>query len=203
MNATCSVGSLLGSAVSFVLIITMPASAFESWGWRIPFLLAIPIAAIGLGAGQRIGSYTIQPYFVTALITAGFPASLALPASMLTYAVGPLPGVWGGVLADRYGARLPLLVGYGLFVALTVPTFMAIDSASIGTSLIGSTADLVAIWLHDLTGDDIGFGWYMTAACVVSILVAVFALPASVDYREADWSRTPLATRKPALESHS
>ena len=249
MNATCSVGSLLGSAVSFVLIITMPASAFESWGWRIPFLLAIPIAAIGfyirnkldetpefeemkgqiaaaeakqaplkdavclywrdmlkaigLGAGQRIGSYTIQAYFVTALITAGFPASLALPASMLTYAVGPLPGVWGGVLADRYGARLPLLVGYGLFVALTVPTFLAIDSASIGTSLIGSTAGLVAIWLHDLTGDDIGFGWYMTAACVVSILVAVFALPASVDYREPDWSRTPLATRKPALESHS
>ncbi|MGA6159692.1 MFS transporter [Stenotrophomonas sp. NPDC087984] len=142
MNATCSVGSLLGSAVSFVLIITMPAPAFESWGWRIPFLLAIPIAAVGfyirnkldetpefeemkrqiaaaeakqaplkdavrlywrdllkasgLGAGQRIGSYTIQAYFVTALITAGFPTSLALLASMLTYAVGPLPSVRGG-----------------------------------------------------------------------------------------------------------
>ncbi|MBO3681938.1 MFS transporter [Streptomyces sp. NEAU-YJ-81] len=293
MNATCSVGSLLGSAVSFILIITMPASAFESWGWRIPFLLAIPIAAIGfyirnkldetpqfeemkrqiaaaeakqaplkdavrlywrdmlkaigLGAGQRIGSYTIQAYFVTALITAGFPTSLALLASMLTYAVGPLPSIWGGVLADRYGARLPLLVGYGLFVALTVPTFMAIDSKSIvlaagavvvftiinnlvaaplniayvlsfppevrssaaalnfniGTSLIGSTAGLVAIWLHDLTGNDIGFGWYMTAACVVSILVALFALPASVDYREPDWSKAPLAMRKPSLESHS
>ncbi|WP_413796890.1 MFS transporter [Streptomyces iranensis] len=293
MNATCSVGSLLGSAVSFVLIVTMPAADFESWGWRIPFLLAIPIAAvgfyirdkldetpefeemkrqiaaaetkqaplkdavrlywrdmlkaIGLGAGQRIGSYTIQAYFVTALITAGFPTSLALLASMLTYAVGPLPSVWGGVLADRYGARLPLLVGYGLFVALTVPTFMAIDSESIvlaaiavvvftiinnlvaaplniayvlsfppevrssaaalnfniGTSLIGSTAGLVAVWLHDLTGDDISFGWYMTAACVVSILVVLFALPASVDYREPDWSKAPLATRKPSLESNS
>ncbi|WP_413116836.1 MFS transporter [Streptomyces sp. CY1] len=287
MNATCPVGSLLGSAVSFVLIITMPASAFESWGWRIPFPLAIPIAAvgfyirnkldettefeemkrqiaaaeakqaplkdavrlywrdmlkaIGLGAGQRIGSYTIQAYFVTALITAGFPTSLALLASMLTYAVGPLPSVRGGVLADRYGARLPLLVGYGLFVALTVPTFMAIDSEStvlaaiavvvftiinnlvaaplniayvlsfppevrssaaalnfdIGTSLIGSTAGLVAVWPHDLTGDDISFGWYMTAACVVSILDALFALPASVDYREPDWSKAPWRCESP------
>lgn len=284
INATCSVGSLLATALAFVLTITMPAGAFAGWGWRIPFLCAIPIAAIGfyirrrldetpefqdmlaragrekvrqrplsdavryywrdmvkaigLGAGQRIGSYTIQAYFVTALISAGFPTSLALLASMLTYAVGPLPSIWGGVLADRYGARLPLLVGYGLFVLLTVPTFMAIGGKSIvlataavivftilnnlvsaplntayvlsfppevrssaaalnfniGTSLIGSTAGLVAVWLHSVTHSDVAFGWYMTAACVVSILVAIFALPPAVDYREPDWHREALAT---------
>ncbi|GAA1086668.1 MFS transporter [Streptomyces javensis] len=284
MNATCSVGSLLGSGVAFVLTVVMPTATFDSWGWRIPFLLAIPMAfigfyirnrldetpefeqmkrqvdaveakqtplrdavrlywrdmlkAIGLGAGQRIGSYTIQAYLVTALISAGFPTSLALLASMLTYAVGPLPSVWGGVLADRYGARLPLLVGYGLFMALTVPTFMAIGSSSIvlatlavvvftvlnnlvaaplnvacvlsfppevrssaaalnfnvGTSLIGSTAGLVAVWLHDLTGSDVSFGWYMTAACAVSALVAVFALPEAVDYREPDWASGNIGT---------
>jgi MHS family proline/betaine transporter-like MFS transporter len=278
INATCSVGSLLAATVAFVLTVAMPETAFQSWGWRIPFLLAIPIAsigwyirrrldetpefqeiarrartaqvrrtplrdsvrlywrdmlrAIGLGAGQRIGSYTIQAYFVTALIAAGFPTSLALLASMLTYAVGPLPSIWGGVLADRFGARLPLIVGYGLFVLLTVPTFVAIGSRSIvlatvavvvftvinnlvaaplniayvlsfppevrssaaalnfniGTSLIGSTAGLIAVWLHSVTGNDVGFGWYMTAACAVSILVAVFALPAAVDYREPKWT---------------
>jgi len=152
---------------------------------------------------------------------------------MLTYAVGPLPSVWGGVLADKYGARVPLLIGYGLFVLLTVPTFMAIGSKSIvlataavvvftilnnlvsaplntayvlsfppevrssasalnfniGTSLIGSTAGLVAVWLHGLTHSDVTFGWYMTAACLVSIAVAIFALPPSVDYREPDWRK--------------
>jgi MHS family proline/betaine transporter-like MFS transporter len=263
----------------------MPDDAFTSWGWRIPFLLAVPIAfvglyirrkldetpefrqvlelakedrieqtplrdavryywrdmlkAIGLGAGQRIGSYTIQAYFVTALISAGFPTALALLASMLSYAVGPIPSIWGGVLADKHGARVPLLVGYGLFVLLTVPTFMAIGSKSIvlataaivvftvlnnlvsaplntayvlsfppevrssaaalnfniGTSLIGSTAGLVAVWLHGSTGTDVAFGWYMTAACVVSILVTIFALPPSVDYREPDWNEAALPTR--------
>lgn len=277
LNATCSIGSLLATAVAFTLTMTMPTAAFQGWGWRIPFLLAVPIAfvgfyirrkldetpefqevlelakkqrieqkplrhavryywkdmlrAIGLGAGQRIGSYTIQAYFVTALIAAGFPTSLALLASMLTYAVGPLPSVWGGVLADKYGARLPLLVGYGLFVVLTVPTFLAIGSKSIalatvavvvftilnnlvsaplntayvlsfppevrssaaalnfniGTSLIGSTAGLVAVWLHSLTHSDVTFGWYMTAACAVSVLVTIFALPPAVNYREPDW----------------
>lgn len=284
INATCSVGSLLATAIAFVITIALPAGAFASWGWRIPFLCAIPIAAIGfyirrrldetpefqdmltrakgatvrptplrdavryywrdmlraigLGAGQRIGSYTIQAYFVTALITAGFPTSLALLASMLTYAVGPLPSIWGGILADRHGARLPLLVGYGLFIVLTVPTFLAIGGKSIvlataavvvftilnnlvsaplntayvlsfppevrssaaalnfniGTSLIGSTAGLIAVWLHGATHSDVAFGWYMTAACVVSILVAIFALPPSVDYREPDWQREPLAS---------
>jgi MHS family proline/betaine transporter-like MFS transporter len=288
INATCSIGSLLAATVAFSLTVLMPAAEFQSWGWRIPFLLAIPIAfvglyirrrldetpefqevlalakkdrvrqtplrdavryywkdmlrAIGLGAGQRIGSYTIQAYFVTALISSGFPTSLALLASMMTYAVGPLPSIWGGILADKYGARLPLLVGYGLFVVLTVPTFVAIGSKSIvlatiavvvftvlnnlvsaplntayvlsfppevrssaaalnfniGTSLIGSTAGLIAVWLHSITNSDVAFGWYMTAACVVSILVTIFALPPAVNYREPDWRKEGAPTRTAA-----
>ncbi|MET3934804.1 MFS transporter [Arthrobacter sp. OAP107] len=270
LNSTASVGSFLAAGLAYVLSIAMPADAFTSWGWRIPFLLSIPIAligvymrnhlsetpefqevvrtvaaekvkqtplrtairlywsdmlkAIGLGAGQRIGSYTIQAYFVTALITAGFPASQALLASMLTYLVGPITSIWGGQLSDKYGARRVLLTGYGLFVALTVPAFYAIGNKSIllataavivftlinnliaaplsvayvlsfppevrataaalnfniGTSVIGATAGLVAVWLFSITGSNVSFGWYTTAACIVSICVTVFALPAAL-----------------------
>lgn len=267
LNSTASVGSFLAAGMAYFLSVMMPGNAFADWGWRIPFLLSIPIAfigvymrnhvtetpefqnvlkeaaaekvkqtplrtalryhwadmlkVIGLGAGQRIGSYTIQAYFVTALITAGFPASQALLASMLTYAVGPITSIWGGYLADRFGARPVLLTGYGLFVILTVPAFYAIGEKSIllatvsvigftlinnllaaplsvayvlsfppevrstasalnfnvGTSLIGATAGLVAVWLFSITGSNVSFGWYMTGACVVSILVTLFALP--------------------------
>lgn len=270
LNSTASVGSFLAAGLAYVLSIAMPGDAFISWGWRIPFLLSIPIAligvymrnhlsetpefqevvrtvaaekvkqtplrtavrlywsdmlkAIGLGAGQRIGSYTIQAYFVTALITAGFPASQALLASMLTYLVGPITSIWGGQLSDKYGARRVLLIGYGLFVALTVPAFYAIGNKSIllataavivftlinnliaaplsvayvlsfppevrataaalnfniGTSLIGATAGLIAVWLFSITGSNVSFGWYTTAACVVSIGVTIFALPAAL-----------------------
>jgi MHS family proline/betaine transporter-like MFS transporter len=270
LNSTASVGSFLAAGLAYVLSVTMPGDAFTSWGWRIPFLLSIPIAligvymrnhlsetpefqevvrtvaaekvkqtplrtavrlywsdmlkAIGLGAGQRIGSYTIQAYFVTALITAGFPASQALLASMLTYLVGPITSIWGGQLSDKYGARRVLLTGYGLFVALTVPAFYAIGNKSIllataavivftlinnliaaplsvayvlsfppevrataaalnfniGTSLIGATAGLVAVWLFSVTGSNVSFGWYTTAACLVSICVTIFALPAAL-----------------------
>ncbi|MEV4364730.1 MFS transporter [Nonomuraea sp. NPDC049625] len=267
LNSTASIGSFLAAGVAFLLTQTMSTEAFASWGWRIPFLLAIPLSAvavyirkrlsespefeavqrlteqqkvpqtplrtavryywpdmlrsIGLSAGQRIGSFVIQAYFVTALISAGFPTSLALLASMITYVVGPVPSIYGGHLADKYGARVPLLIGYGLFIVLTVPTFIGIGSGSIlvavlavvgftiinniisapmmaaailsfppevrssaaalnfnvATSLIGSTAGLVAVWLHDITQSDVTFGWYMTAFCLLSFLIAIFALP--------------------------
>ncbi|MEZ2390298.1 MFS transporter [bacterium RCC_150] len=270
LNSTASVGSFLAAGLAYILSISMPGDAFGSWGWRIPFLLSIPIAligvymrnhlsetpefqevvrtvaaekvkqtplrtavrlywsdmlkAIGLGAGQRIGSYTIQAYFVTALITAGFPASQALLASMLTYLVGPITSIWGGQLSDKYGAKRVLLTGYGLFVALTVPAFYAIGNKSIllaiaavivftlinnliaaplsvayvlsfppevrataaalnfniGTSVIGATAGLVAVWLFSVTGSNVSFGWYTTVACLVSIGVTIFALPAAL-----------------------
>ncbi|WP_235190994.1 MFS transporter [Amycolatopsis rifamycinica] len=269
--ASTSVGPLLATLVSYLVITAMPTAAFNSWGWRIPFLLAIPMAlvgiyirrhveetpqfrqmaelaerskvkqtpfrtavrdhwgamlrAIGLGAGQRVGSFVIQAYFVTAMVKAGFAESNALLASILTYAVGPIPAIWGGKLADRYGARIPVIAGYGLFVLLTVPTFLAIGSGSlplavvavvaftfinnfvgaplttayvmsfpaevrasasalnynVGTTALGSTAGLIAVWLFGLTGTNATFGWYMTGVCVVSILVALFAMPAAVD----------------------
>jgi MHS family proline/betaine transporter-like MFS transporter len=267
INSTASVGSFLAAGIAFLLTQTMSTTAFAGWGWRIPFLLAIPLSvvgvyirnkldetpefkavrrlteqrevpqtplrtavrfywpdmlrSIGVSAGQRIGSFVIQAYFVTALIAAGFPTALALLASMITYVVGPLPSIYGGRLADKYGARVPLLIGYGLFVVLTVPTFIGIGSGSIvvavlavvvftiinniisapmiaaavlsfpsevrssasalnfnvGTSLIGSTAGLVAVWLHSITHSDVTFGWYMTAFCLLSLLVTLFALP--------------------------
>ena len=155
---------------------------------------------------------------------------------MLTYAVGPITSIWGGVLADKYGARLPLITGYGLFVLLTVPTFMLIGGKSIlvaisavvvftlinnlvaaplstayvlsfppevrataaalnfniGTSLLGSTAGLVAVWLYAVTGSNTSFGWYVTAACLVSILVAIFALPDCLKHKERSAQMEPL-----------
>jgi MFS family permease len=66
------------------------------------------------------------------MITAGFPTSLAL----LAYVVGPVPSIYGGHLADRYGPRRPLLIGYGLFIVLTVPTCLAIGSRNIAVAVL-------------------------------------------------------------------
>jgi MHS family proline/betaine transporter-like MFS transporter len=87
--------------------------------------------AIGLGAGQRVGSFMIQSYFVAALLQAGFATGDALLASMMTYIVGVPAAIWGGHVSDRKGARPLLITGYIVFAVVTVPTFVGIESGSL------------------------------------------------------------------------
>ncbi|MDI6410102.1 MULTISPECIES: MFS transporter [Streptomyces] len=199
------------------------------------------LRAIGLGAGQRVGSFMIQSYFVTALVQNGIGEDRALLAAILTYVVGAPAAVWGGRCADRYGGRRLLVWGYGVFVLFTVPTFLAIESGSfvlaflavvvftvlnnivgaplttayvmsfpahvrgtaaalnynVGTTLLGGTAPLLATWLVGRTGTEVSFGWYMAAVCLVSALVAAFALPKSIDEAREAAGRTPDETRHP------
>ncbi|MFZ2628764.1 MAG: MFS transporter [Rugosibacter sp.] len=46
--ASLAVGFLLGSLVVMSMQVLLSAAQFESWGWRIPFLLGVPIGFIGL-----------------------------------------------------------------------------------------------------------------------------------------------------------
>lgn len=195
----------------------------------IPFLTAVRdhwismTQVILLGAGQRVGTFCIQTYFVTALITQGFGEARALFASIVCYLVGPPAAIIGGLLADRFGGRVVLVVGFAAYAVLTVPAFHYLGTSvaatmvavvgftivnnvigppltyayvltfpdevrgtaaalnyNVGTTLIGSSAPLIATWLHAVTGTDTSFAWYMSAICGLSLGVAIFAFPRSL-----------------------
>jgi MFS family permease len=42
------VGSILSAAVFIVMTVVLPAEQLAEWGWRIPFLLALPLLAVSL-----------------------------------------------------------------------------------------------------------------------------------------------------------
>jgi MFS family permease len=42
------VGSILSAAVFIVMTLALPAEQLAAWGWRIPFLIAIPLLAVSL-----------------------------------------------------------------------------------------------------------------------------------------------------------
>ncbi|QJY48066.1 MFS transporter [Pseudonocardia broussonetiae] len=48
MMGTLMLGILAGAVCATLLTLFMPADALASWGWRIPFLLALPLGAVGL-----------------------------------------------------------------------------------------------------------------------------------------------------------
>ncbi|MGL3807557.1 MFS transporter [Paeniglutamicibacter sp. R2-26] len=51
--AATALPSVFGGALILVLSSSMPSEAFMSWGWRIPFLIALPMALFGLWIRSR------------------------------------------------------------------------------------------------------------------------------------------------------
>jgi MHS family proline/betaine transporter-like MFS transporter len=47
-NAATFIAMLLGTLFAAALTATLSTSAMHSWGWRLPFLLALPLAVVGL-----------------------------------------------------------------------------------------------------------------------------------------------------------
>lgn len=47
-------GYAVGAAISTVLTVALPAEHLETWGWRVPFLLALPLGLVGLYLRSRL-----------------------------------------------------------------------------------------------------------------------------------------------------
>lgn len=48
ISATSALGTIAGSLLTLLLTSTLPADDMSAWGWRVPFLAAFPLGAIGL-----------------------------------------------------------------------------------------------------------------------------------------------------------
>ncbi|MBW0115059.1 MFS transporter [Pseudonocardia abyssalis] len=54
-------GTLLGSLIPGVLLLTLSTEAMQSWGWRLPLLLALPMGVVGLYIRRRLDE---TPHFL-------------------------------------------------------------------------------------------------------------------------------------------
>lgn len=51
--AATALPSVVGGTLILILSTNMPVETFQSWGWRVPFLLALPLALFGLWIRSR------------------------------------------------------------------------------------------------------------------------------------------------------
>ncbi|WP_254455953.1 MFS transporter [Paeniglutamicibacter quisquiliarum] len=172
--ASTATGLLLGSLLAALLTGMLEPEQMQSWGWRLPFLLAAPMGLIGryirtkledspvfkelakednavkapvsslfknhwrqlvqaVGAVllNAVGFYLILSYMPTHLsqnIGLSETASyVATTVALATY-IGFIFVV--GMLSDRFGRKKVLMSASILFVVLTVPSFMLLETGN-------------------------------------------------------------------------
>lgn len=181
------VSVLLGAGLSGFL----SQDDFYSWGWRLPFLLAIPFGAVGfyirssvtespefavalatqkagavrkrpvttalrtqwrgmlivvgLFAGDRVASFTLTAFAVTALISSGVGETRAFLATAIVFALYIPLVVLSGKVADAWGSRKTLLRGYGLLFVTSLPAMWLLSQGSLLASVAGLIIVLVSV----------------------------------------------------------
>ncbi|MEJ7137581.1 MFS transporter [Amphibiibacter pelophylacis] len=109
-------GQILAAAVFLPLAHFMPADAFNSWGWRIPFLLSFGVIVVGYYIRREVEE---TPVFEagqakTALQRAPIPTAFAESgANMLRVALGSLMNVIP-VVTTVFGAAYAVQPQYGV-----------------------------------------------------------------------------------------
>ncbi|WP_281689137.1 MFS transporter [Pseudonocardia thermophila] len=190
---TVGLALLSGTLVAALISAVLPPEAVQDWGWRIPFLLAAPLGAVGLYLRLRLDespeftalaernetakaplALTLRRYWQPILVALGvtvvwtvsafvvlvyagtylatqtdlsFGASLAVQAVALAVYTIVVP--LSASLADRVGRRPVLITGATMFLLLSIPGFLMLQTGDIvlivlGCSMLSGTVGVFA-----------------------------------------------------------
>ncbi|MED3654772.1 MFS transporter [Heyndrickxia sporothermodurans] len=157
-------GLILGTAVTSLLI-TVSGDSFQTWGWRVPFILSIFLVIIGLVIRFNLLE---TPSFKKALEEKELP-KLPFVSVFKHYPKQVISGVFSNVSSD---------IAFGVFAFYTTTygiKFLGLDkSIFVNATLVGAVIAVFAISLFGYLSDKIspkkilGFG---------NILLILWALP--------------------------
>nr|WP_274636443.1 MFS transporter [Microbacterium bovistercoris] len=196
-------GNLLGTGI-FAAFASLPSEAFMSWGWRVPFLLSIVLAAIGLAI--RFGIHETSAFQAVRAndLRAKLPLWEAMrrsPRAVLSVAgVYLTSNLWSVVIgafsialatsaavgASQSSVLLSVVTGF-IVEVIFIPVFGAL-SDQVGRRvlmLVGTVA--LVIWTYPYfqlikTGD---FSQMVIAQCVAGLLLAAVYGPLQAAATEA------------------
>jgi MFS transporter, MHS family, proline/betaine transporter len=162
--ASVGLGLAMGIGVAAALSAALPAPALQSWGWRLPFLLALPLGGVGLYLRTHVSE------------------TPAFREVQLTDAVSDDP------LVEAWRTRRPsVLVGLGLVAAVAVtfnvfyvflPSALAASGRAslahaLGAALVGLTFGSLCAPLAGHLSDRVGRRPLLRVGTVVLLLAVI------------------------------
>lgn len=172
--ATVGFGLTAGIAMAALVSASLPESAVRSWGWRLPFLLALPLGVVGLYIRARLEE------------TPAFRAALQLDE------------LSGEPLLDALrSTRRQMVIGFGIAAAVAVtfnvfyvflPNYLAAQdlvplSEALGTALLGLAIGSAVAPVFGRISDRVGRRPILLGGL---LLLVVLIIPASSLIQRAD-----------------
>lgn len=158
------IGTILSSGGFFLMTLLLSQNSFDSWGWRIPFLIAIPMLFIALYIRSRLEESPVFKELVEQGETAATPIATTIKESWLQIIIGmaaALLGVGGFYLVTAF------IVWYGVNV-------LGYDSSLLLLgSMIAAAIEIPVLIIGGRLGEQYGASKVIIYGGLVSALVAV------------------------------
>ena len=158
--AATALGLALGAMVATLVNVVLPKDAVLEWGWRLPFLLGIVAAPVGMLIRRRLEETLNHGRDASGKKQPGG----ALKAALTTYLKLTILG----------GQIVPVLVMIPeLFPREVRATGIALTYV-VSASFFGGFSPFIASWLVAQTGNPLAPAWYVAAACAISLVPVIW-----------------------------
>jgi metabolite-proton symporter len=159
------VGLILGTGGMTLLSATMSEDAFDSWGWRIPFLASLILVAVGLMIRLRI----LETPMFAKVVEQGKTATAPVKDAIKHH--------WREILLSagvRFAEQMPFYLFTTFVLTYVVQRHHYSKTFVLAAVLVGATVELAAIPFFSHLSDSVGRRKvYVTGA----VLAGLFAFP--------------------------
>jgi MFS transporter, MHS family, proline/betaine transporter len=132
--ATLAFGVACGIGMAVLLARVLTRATLEGWGWRLAFLVTLPLGLVGLYLRRRLDETPRFRAVQRARVVVRRPVAEAVrgyPGRLLTgLALVAIAAPFLGRLSDRVGRRPLLVAGTLALLVVTLPAFLLIRGAA-------------------------------------------------------------------------
>ena len=157
------IGTILSSGGFFLMTVFLSQESFDAWGWRVPFLAAIPMLLVALYIRSRLDESPVFKELVAKGETEKAPIRTTLVESWKHIIIGMAAGMLG---IGGFYLVTAFVVWYGVNILDYKPSLMLLGG------IIAAVVEIPVLILGGRLGERFGSSKVITYGGILSAIVA-------------------------------